>query len=249
MRISQSVKRAFDLLLVFRESRQPMTATEIGRRLPIPQSTLSDMLSEMRKLRYLDYDAKTRRYFPSFELYWQFEWLRGPLLRPPEALKKVVDEIAAEVGETASLMRRENIFCSLLYVRQSARPQSIALRSNLIGAPLCQSIAGRTLLSTLTDSNIRRVIVQTRIWAGQSISGMTIDEGAVFRSIEKIRAVGILDEESPRSGGINVIAALVHSRQAKNIPFVLTIVGAASRISSRRQDIIASLRSRAGKSY
>lgn len=68
---------------------------------------------------------------------------QSPLLRPPEALKNVVDELAAEVGETARLMRSESIFCSLLYLRQSARRKSIALKLNLIGAPLCQSIARR----------------------------------------------------------------------------------------------------------
>ena len=97
------------------------------------QSALSDMLSNLRKLKYLEYDAESRRYFPSSEIHRLFGWLRVVPLKSP-GLKSLLDQLSDEAEEMAFVSRRVHLFASLIYGKQPKKPMAVKPVPGMIGA-------------------------------------------------------------------------------------------------------------------
>jgi DNA-binding IclR family transcriptional regulator len=73
--IVKSAKHALDVFEYFAVTRKPATVGEIAAGLDLPQSSVSILLSTLRRYEYLDYDRERRKYFPTKKVRALGDWI------------------------------------------------------------------------------------------------------------------------------------------------------------------------------
>jgi DNA-binding IclR family transcriptional regulator len=158
--ISKSVSRAFALLELFRREQRPLTATAIETALALPQASALVLARELAALGYLAYDSRTRTYFPSERLANLAGWL-GELDLPVRRLAGLADEAARATSETTSVCGRNGHFLQIEHFVAGTQPGSILMHVGR-GGPLPCSGAGRAVLATLDDTEVRAIVATVR---------------------------------------------------------------------------------------
>lgn len=158
--ISKSVARAFTLLELFRREQRPLSATEIETALGLPQASALVLSRELAALGYLAYDSRSRTYFPSERLAHLGGWLRD-LDLPVRRLARLADEIARITGETTSVCGRNGYFLQIEHFAAGTLAGSILIHVGR-GGPLPCSGAGRAVLATFDDAEVRTTISNVR---------------------------------------------------------------------------------------
>lgn len=158
--ISKSVSRAFALLELFRREQRPLTATAIETTLGLPQASALVLARELAALGYLAYDSRSRTYFPSERLADLTGWLRD-LDLPVRRLAGLAEEIAHATGETTSVCGRNGHFLQIEHFVAGSQSGSILMHIGR-GGPLPCSGAGRAVLATFDDTEVRATIAVVR---------------------------------------------------------------------------------------
>ncbi len=179
--ISKSVSRAFALLELFRREQRPLTATAIETALELPQASALVLARELAALGYLAYDARLRTYFPSERLADLAGWLTQ-LDLPVRRLTGLADEIARVTRETTSLCTRNGHFLQIEYFSPGTQPGSILMHLGR-GGPLPCSGAGRAVLATLGDEDVRLLVATVQ----RRESQYRFDVGDALRDVQSAR--------------------------------------------------------------
>ena len=189
--VSRSIDRVFAVIELFDERRAPLTATEISRALNLRYSSIYYVLERLAEKGYLSRSQSPKTYFPTLKLVERSHWI-AERLSDRGALQTIVDALADEIGESASLWCAEDIFARLIY----AREVGVKLPKGGIGAPLCQSAVGRVLLSERSDAQIAATVEATNIWSSTARAGFRFSIEPIMRSVLQTRRDGYLLEVS-----------------------------------------------------
>jgi DNA-binding IclR family transcriptional regulator len=155
--ISKSVARAFAVLELFRAHREPMTAVSIRRELDIPQPSLRALLGNLVELGYLGLSEDRKTFFPTMRIANLGDWIGDQLFAGTDIIN-LVDDIAAQTGETTSLNIRNDLNLEITHTRTASHPLGLNLRPG-IGDVLWRTAAGRTLLGIMADDERERLML------------------------------------------------------------------------------------------
>lgn len=233
--ISKSVRRAFDVFELFRQHKVPLTAADLRRSLEMPQPSARALLKNLVDLGYLSFTDRDKTYFPTMRLAQLGDWIGNTVIADVN-VAEVIDAIALEAGETASLNVRNDLNLEILYVRTAAHPLGLSLRPG-IGEALWLSAAGRALLGAL-PADERESALQAMISAERNP-----------RSRRKILAIAPLLDEIHAQGyfvgydiyfeGVGAVCVGTHIGDRRA---VVAVAGAKDRIRSNQRRILRIIR-------
>ncbi len=233
--ISKSVSRAFALLELFRREQRPLTATAIESALGLPQASALVLARELAALGYLAYDSRLRTYFPSERLADLASWLMQIDL-PVRRLAHLADEIARVTRETTSVCTRNGHFLQIEYFAAGTQAGSILMQLGR-GGPLPCSGAGRAVLATLGDDEVRLLIATVQRREPQ----YSFDAAEALRDAQSARRKRHLTTFDLMIPGVSAVAFPLPPELAHG-HFSMVVGGPTPRIRADKDRIIRACR-------
>lgn len=228
--ISKSVGRAFALLELFAERRSPMTAAAIRNELNLPQPSVRALLKNLQALGYLRYESADRSYFPTARLTTLGDWITDSVL-PDRKMRGLIDELAADIGETVSLSVRRGLRLEVLHATAATHPVAVQLQPGL-GESLWRTAAGRTLLAAMPRAALKELLATAAASEREAIRKL----GPLLGRIRKTGSYCAYDLYLRGVGAI-CIATMLGSE-----PAVIAIAGIRDRVRGREKQIEARVR-------
>jgi DNA-binding IclR family transcriptional regulator len=232
----KSALRVIEILELFRKSREPKAMTEISAELGYPQSSATVLLKTLTVLGYLNYDRRSRRYFPTLQVTSLGEWIPEALFGKTRMLE-AMHEVHAETGETVSIGT-----CNDIYLQYVAIVQSIhAIRFHVDQGTmrlLTKSTLGWLLMSTMPDEKVDNIIRRANIATKDPADRVRVPE-----MMEKVRSIRgrayCATENVPFLGGGTICVLLPVTLNGQ--PAVLGLGGAAERVKQNHNRYVAAL--------
>jgi DNA-binding IclR family transcriptional regulator len=233
--ISKSVARAFGVLELFRQRREPLTAAMIRNDLAIPQPSVRALLKNLTELGYLSFDDQRKTYFPTLRLTTLGDWVSNKVLAGVD-VARLVDAIAAETGETTSLNIIDDLNLEILYTKTAAHPLALTLRPG-IGDLLWLSAAGRTLIGALPEDR-REALLQAMIRKERNPNNRKRIL-ALTPALRRIHGKGFFVGYDIYLQGVGAVCVRAELAGQNS---VIAVAGAKDRIRSNEKRILKSIR-------
>lgn len=147
----KSAQRVVAILRDFAEKRRAQRAAEVARAIDAPISSCVALLSTLVGQGVLFYDEMNRSYIPTAALRDLTDWLvdQNPLEKQAIYFARRLNR---ELGTPTAVTRRSGLYLEWLY--------TLGVRTMAAGdfRPLCKTINGRAVLSTMPDSEIAELV-------------------------------------------------------------------------------------------
>ena len=201
----QSIERGLYVLESILFEKEPVTATEIARRLGVHKSTISHLTATLVEQGFLSKSDGSTRLMPGPEVYRvaRAVQLTGEqIMRVPPAL----DALAAETGETAHLAELRGTF--VLYLANSFPERSLRVQTEAGAVEAAHSTAvGKALLAWLPDEEVRSLYEGAEL---EAFTEKTIaDVDSLLEELERVRSRGWATDSSEQTRGTCCVAAPV----------------------------------------
>ena len=233
--MSKIVDRTLDFFELFAEQKRTLPLSEIAKLLDIPVSSCHDVLQALIRRGYI-YELGSRAgYYPTSRLHSVAEAIvdHDPLLLRAEL---AMDALAASIGETVALAKATDLDLNYVMVKESNHQLRFSVRVGDGIRSLYATSAGKALLGSLDGKARDSVINRLKL---EQFTPLTITDKDRLREdvvLGSERGWYLNDEES-------ALDAMTFSASFRwrNVLYVLTVAGPKSRVSSKRDEIIASL--------
>ena len=237
--ISKSVQRAFEVLELFRDSRMPLSAKEIRNELGFPPGSTYAILKNMADLGFLKYERSARTYFPTLRASRLGDWIQNALISVGP-IRDLVEYVQSDVGETTTVNGADGIHTDIIYVQAADHPIAVKIQTG-IGAPLCQTVIGRVILSAKPDAEIKKLIGLTNDRMTILDMGQHFDLDEIMESIDKARSQGYLAGYDLWIQGLAAIAFPI-PESIDGRPLALAVAGASERIQASESAIVETMK-------
>jgi len=233
--MSKIVDRTLDFFELFADQKRPLPLSEIARLLDIPISSCHDVLQALVRRGYLYELAARAGYFPTGRLHHLTEAIfdHDPLLLRAEL---AVEELASSVGETVVLAKASDLDLNYVLVRESNHQLRFSVTVGDRVRSLYATSAGKALLGSIEEKAREEVIQGLQL---DPYTPMTITDKHLLRddiALGVERGWFLNDEESALDA-----MTLSASFSWRNVRYVLTVAGLKSRVTGKREEIIARL--------
>ncbi|MES2496090.1 MAG: helix-turn-helix domain-containing protein [Pseudomonadota bacterium] len=232
----KSATRVFAVLELFEESRVPLSATDVVRRLGWPQSSTVALLKTLVALGYLAYDAFDRSYLPTMRVALLGGWLFDAL-GPDRRLIELIRTIGDETAETVSLSTQTDLEMQFLHVERGTKPLALTVVAGDRTA-LLTTVIGTVALSGRSDEMIARYVERANRRMRDPLHHA--DLGHVMDQVAAVRAKGFGEGDSEFSAGVGALAWLLPPLPGDR-RVVLSVAGAADMIRVERDRIVESV--------
>lgn len=224
---SETVKKTLGLLDVLSGEKREWYAAEIAQAAKLPVSTVFRLLTTLVQLRFIDYDAPTRRYRLGLKLlelgYRVSEGLDLPALANP-----VLRRLSDKSGETAHLSIRdgdEGVFVAKVETHHSVRMHTALGRR----VPLHAGASMKTLLAFLPDAEVEAYIRDTF----GSTHAQIAETQRLWQAINAAREKGYCFTRSEQTPGAAGVGAPVRDHTGRVVA-ALTISGPEARFTAEK---------------
>lgn len=203
--IVKSVARTLQTLELFDEVRKPVNVVDVSKRLGYPQSSTSALLKSMVAMGYLDYNSKTRSYFPTDRVPLTGAWM-NPALYREGALIKLLNAVMERSQQVVLLGARNRDDAQYIQVvrHPTSRTHHISLGTR---RPLGTSGVGNALLATMPDTEVQRMF--RRINAYRTAEEEPLDIQNLLDSLAQTRKKGYFVSTNRVAKGHGLIAMLL----------------------------------------
>jgi DNA-binding IclR family transcriptional regulator len=154
----KSAGRVLEIFEYFDDVQQPATVMEVADTLGYPQSSTSALLRSLVTLGYLDYDRYKRTYVTSHRVALLGSWVNSDFVSEGSVIS-LMKELSELTGDTIILAMRNGLYVQYIHVIQAT---SAARLHVTLGTtrPLAASGTGYAMLSTMTDHEIKRIVMR-----------------------------------------------------------------------------------------
>ena len=205
--------------------RQPRAMSEIGAALGYPASSTTVLLKTLVGLGYLNFDRRTRVYFPTPKVTALGDWIPKTLFGDSHLLEAMRD-VHAATGEAVSIGTLNDVYLQYVQIIQSIHPLRFHVDEGML-RPLTQSALGWLLMSTMSDEKVDNIVRRANIATPNPSDRVKLP--AMMKRIRQIRGKGYGSAENiPIPGGATICVLLPTAIQ--NQPVALGLGGAADRI-------------------
>ncbi|MCF6390206.1 IclR family transcriptional regulator [Mycobacterium sp. MBM] len=220
----RSLERAFDVLTVLQDAKQPLRLSEVARLSELHVATSQRILNVLLERGYAARTGDTYTAGPAALAVAHAFMVTNPLSLLAQG---TLQQLAAVTGYTASLYVRVENSRVLVARVESENPLSYVLP---VGErlPLHLGGAGKVFLAGLSDDEIDQIVPDEM--PIQLASGTAISKADLLAELDKIRNDGHAYSASERSYGIASIAAPVRSANGMLVG-VLGITGPADEMA------------------
>jgi len=199
------------------------------------------LLKSLVALNYLEYDAETRRFLPSYRVALLGDWIQRARFGD-ERITDIMERLQAEIGET--VMLGQQVGAGLQYLHVVTTTHRIQFTINIGEVrPISRTGLGQVLLSCKSNSQVRAIVRRNN--ADGSHVPAHFRETALIQEMEAIRQRGYSETGGRTTPGANTIGMLVRSSSKQSL-LAIGIGGPIDRMESKRQQIIDALRHRLG---
>lgn len=233
----KSAARAFEVLEHFRIGRQPRSMSEIASSLDYPLSSTTVLLKTLVKLGYLNFDRRTRVYFPTTKVTGLGDWVPKALFGSGQAIEAMRD-LHAETGEGVFLGTKNDVYLQYIQTRMSIHALRFHIDEGTI-RPITQSIAGIVLLAVMRPDRLENTVRRANIATPRVADRVKLAD--VQAKIDEIRRQGYgYVEDMPFEGGATLAMMLPVKVQGQ--PITLAMGGVADRFRRNHDRYLAALR-------
>jgi DNA-binding IclR family transcriptional regulator len=234
--VVKSAARALQILEFFEDIKREATSVEIAASLEYPQSSTSSLLATLVTLGYLNFNRKTRYYFPSNRVAFLGHWI-DPRIFADGALLRMMSVIHRRTGDSVVLATPNGIFAQYIHVIQAPGHERLHLTVCAM-LPLAASTSGYTLLSGYTDAEVKKIVYRINAESKPGSKLIRIEE--LLEILREIRAQGYCFKTGiTRPGGATLSKLL--PGQPNSPPLAVSIGGLARSMLPRREQIAAIL--------
>lgn len=233
----KSALRAVEILELFMRERQPRAMSEIGAALGYPPSSTTVLLKTLVGLGYLNFDRRTRVYFPTPKVTSLGDWIPKALFGNSRLVEAMRD-VHAATGEAVAIGTTNDVYLQYVKIMQSIHPLRFHVDEGKL-RPLTQSALGWLLMSTMSDQKVDNVVRRANIATPRASDRVKLPE--MMRRVRQIRGKGYCSAENiPILGGATICVLL--STTIQNQPVVLGLGGAVERIKQNSSRYLSVLR-------
>lgn len=230
---SETAKKTLGLLDVLSKGKREWTAAEVAEEANLPHSTAFRLLSTLVELRFVEYDAESRRYQLGLKLL-ELGHLVSQRLDLPSRAMPFLKELAEESGETAHLSIRDGDYG--VFIAKVDGEHSVRMHTPLgRRVPLHAGASMKTLLAHLSDQEITAYIDMR-----QKAGTLIVERSRLLEQIDFIRENGYCATISEQTPGAAGVGAPVRNH-AGEVVAALTISGPESRFSEEKVQKFAAL--------
>jgi DNA-binding IclR family transcriptional regulator len=233
--------RTLAVLEFFRETKAPASVAEIASALGMPQSSTSVLLKSLVSLNYLDYDAATRRFLPSYRVTLLGDWIQQVRFGD-ERITDLMELLRADTGETVMLGQQTGARMQYLHIVSSLHRLQLLTHVGEI-RPMTRSALGQILLSRKSNSEIRAIVRRNN--ADEVDPAARVREASFLEEIETIRRSGFSESRGRMTPGANTIAMIAPASDNQTL-LAIGIGGPSDRMELKRLEIVEAMRRRLG---
>ncbi|MGB3391551.1 MAG: helix-turn-helix domain-containing protein [Pseudaminobacter sp.] len=234
----KSAKRVLELFEFFAERQAPATAGEVASALSFPQSSTSMLLRSLVSLRYLDYDYRTRTFYPTLRILILGAWVQERVLGELNLLQ-FMEDLSKEIGETVLLSMQNGIHALYIHIVEGGEPLHFSIRTYAL-RPLARTTIGKALLLSKPNEEVRALLM--RINAEEEDPTNKVSIPALIEELAEHRKQGfVYTERSRLIEGVGVVAMTLPSLIVQT-PLVLSAAGPFERIGSKKDRITQHMR-------
>jgi DNA-binding IclR family transcriptional regulator len=229
----KSAGRVLEILEYFDDVQQPATVMEVADMLGYPQSSTSALLRSLVSLGYLDYDRYKRTYVTSHRVALLGSWVNSDFISEGSVIS-LMKELSDLTGDTIILAMRNGYYMQYIHVIQAT---SVARLHVTLGTtrPLAASGTGLAMLSTMSDHEIRRIVMRVNADADEGKPHIKLAE--VMQHVEHSRAQGYAFSCDMVTRGGGMIAAPLPGPQGS--PALVIGIGGISEVMRAREAELA----------
>jgi len=228
----KSARRVIEILELFDRVQQPLSLTEIARRLKYPVPSTLSLLKCLQCMEYVAYDPIAKAYSPTIRVCMLGDWLHGQILQNG-AVIALMSDLQQQTGETIVLAMHNDIYAQYVHTVQSRRALRYFLRPGSL-RPIHRSAAGKMLLAQMSDDSVKLVIrrINSRVSPQEQIQ----NPEALLDEIAQIRSKGYVYNDQ-YTEGVAAVAVSLPVPPGMNHA-ALGVGGPTSRIQPRTDQIV-----------
>lgn len=233
--VVKSAARTLDILELFAQRKEPLTAKQVEVALGYPSSSTIMLLKSLNELGYLRFNRLNRTYLPTLRVALLGNWLRTSALASDLVLK-VAHRLHEKVGETIFISSPNETSMKAVYLI----PGRQAINLNLIAGftiDIVNSSAGLAYLATLERTQVDDIINRTNRNNRKKPPYCHEEIHKKIRQVKKLGYASVYDVV-PAAGAITMAIPT----EGQTTEHVLGIGGLADRVKSAESEYAAHLR-------
>jgi DNA-binding IclR family transcriptional regulator len=232
----KALDKALGILELIAETTGPVDLAGLSKKARVPKTTLLRLLNTLRKRNFLVQDPRSKDYRLGWALIYLGKKAEGAF-SISRSLRPFLERLAAETGETASLVLRDSD--SAVYLDQVVSTNFIrAVPAVGTHLDLYCTASGKLFLSFMPEAE-RRDYLESHILEKRTPNTIT-DPHRLDREISKIHKQGYsVDDEETEAGGF-CLAAPIWNNEA-HLVAAFSITGPAGRIREKTVDRLSEI--------
>jgi DNA-binding IclR family transcriptional regulator len=195
------------------------------------------LLKSLVALNYLEYDAETRHFVPSYRVALLGDWIQRARFGD-ERITDIMERLQTDTGETVMLAQQIGAGLQYLHVVHPTHRIQFTVDIGEI-RPISRTGLGQVLLSCKSNSQVRAIVRRNN--ADESHVPAHFRETALIQEVESIRRRGYSETKGRTTPGANTIGMLIRSSGKQSL-LAIGIGGPIDRMETKRQQIIEALR-------
>ncbi|WP_323038433.1 IclR family transcriptional regulator [Gemmobacter sp.] len=236
----KSATRAIEILEYFKLSQQPRSMSELANDLSYPQSSTTVLLKTLVKLGYLNFDRRSRVYFPTPKVTSLGDWIPRALFGSGQILD-ALNDVHAATGEGIFIGAKNDVYLQYIKTRNSIHALRFHIDEGTI-RPITRSAAGWMLMTTLSDDKIDNLVRRANIATANPAERVKVRD--IMDRVTEIRARGYAHVANmPFAGGATI--AVLLPVQVQGQPVTLALGGVVDRVKTNFDRYLAALQSAA----
>lgn len=224
----RSLRRCFELMEIFSENQEPMSASDIAKRLDAPLSSIMDLLRCLQELGYLGFDTVNRNYFMTMRVAMLGHWMTENNFNQ-ESYLSILNSLHDQTKETVCAFSMSDLSMVCVASIKGTHPLSFAIAPGE-RVPTLGSAVGAALMSKWDRKDVEKFITKA-----ESRSDEPIDRKKILTMISKVRKSGYAATYDSIISEVGAVAVVAPT--ASGSPLVISIGGSSRRIRADEKKI------------
>lgn len=228
MHIVKTVLRVCEIYELFNTHQNPLTLKTITDSLKYPASSGAALMKSLVSLGYMEYDLKSRTYFPTTRMNLMVAWIEGKLLKNG-AILSAMERLHEVTSESISLAVQSDLHAQYIHQIPTKLPLPYPRIRQTI-RPLAASGVGWLMLSAWDEEMIRHLARRLNYANRNSRQRINVDE--LLEKVNEIKTNGYVFSKNTIVAGAGMIGMLVPSNSDQR-RFALCVQGPVERLEEK----------------